>query len=302
MAEMMEATKGYLPSLRGVRRRAKRGGGRRSNLTTQIHSKISSVVRLLRPSLRSGLAMTHRGMRSGLAMTHRGMRSGLAMTLLLLLPIHAYAVTFEAVQDMARGGVLPQKNLGRLEVLQFDLRPLMLKQVFAGVKDLYADNVPIRRVVDGDVVRQALSGDFKLSFFEAYVSGIHLRVITDLHEKHLLKIKSINGDDNNRLFFLDNRHDLFNMVKSSAPFLIILIIMAVGNAPAFSRKFFAADYRFFNFLFIGAALRHLFFGVGRKCDLFHSATLSYGAGVVKNRVNLAGEDGKGKIIGMIWLK
>src|SRR3990167_2136961 len=112
----------------------------------------------------------------------------------------------------------------------------MLKEIFTGIKYLYAHDRAVRAIVNSNIFGKPLGGNFKFTLLKPDIRGVYLRIIANFHYARLLKIKGVNCYDNNGFFFFDNRRHLFNTVKLIAPFAIILKIMAIGNAAVLSGK------------------------------------------------------------------
>lgn len=151
-----------------------------------------------------------------------------------------------------------ERTLGRLEVFQFHPWPLMLQDIFAGIKYLNAYDGAIGSIVKGDVFRNPLCSYLESAFFESDIRSVDLGIIADFHCVRLLKIKNVNGYDNNRFFFPDDRHDLFNTVKLVTPLAIILKIMAITHAAVFGGDSFAMVDCLDNLFSGRAAFQHLF--------------------------------------------
>jgi len=99
---------------------------------------------------------------------------------------------------------------GRLKVFQFYPRLLMFQNIFTGIEYFNAHDRSIGSIVNGNVFRDPLRGRLEFALFEPDIRSIYLGIIADFHYKCLLKIKNVYGYDNNRFFFFDDGHQLFN--------------------------------------------------------------------------------------------
>ena len=72
-------------------------------------------------------------------------------------------------------------GLSRLQVFQFNPRPFMIKNIPAGVKDFYADDLAVRGIVYCDVLGNPMRSNLEPAFFKSNVCSICFGVIANLH-------------------------------------------------------------------------------------------------------------------------
>ena len=157
----------------------------------------------------------------------------------------------------------------------------MIKDVFTSIEDFNTNDFSVRGVVYRHVFGEPLRGNLEFAFSESDVGRVCLRVIGNFHIV-LLKVKRVYCYYNNCLIlFFGYCKRLFNMIKISTPFGVILKILAKRCSAMLSREMLSMKDGFFYFIESCAALSHLLLGMAGE-DYFHQGiNIAYGDGVVK---------------------